>query len=281
MRAEIQSAIDLLHSDSSDAVTRSLSILQRAIYDLSMRFCRRREDAEDTSQEVLLRIAALLPHFTKPEALALWLYKVARSRCLNSRRRSKFAPAQVLSLEETVPGPKELDGFDHKSITPESLLLEAEKVEGVLEAVRRLPARQRIVLVLHDMEGLQSTEIADILQLDERAVRVRLHRARLFVRNELAVSASRLPSRPISISSRDRGCEELIQALSEYPDPAAARSICRQLENHIMHCRPCQTLLEHLETGKCPTCPPSKATAQNTSGRSVKFSKTVPLTRKR
>jgi RNA polymerase sigma-70 factor (ECF subfamily) len=274
MRTEIQAAIDLIRSNSPDAVPRSISLLQNAVYEFSMRFCGRREDAEDTSQEVLLRAVALLPHFTNAQALMLWLYKVAKSRCLNSRRRSKFAPARMLSLEEMLPGGEDPEAFYRSSTTPEALLMEAENMERVMGAVRKLPPRNRIVLVLHDMEGLQSTEIADILQLDERAVRVRLHRARLFVRAELAIAAKNglSPAPNIAAPEQDRGCEELIDALSDYPDRAAARSICRQLEHHLAHCRPCQALGELLETASCPTCLPAKSRVRTRSRQQGKLS---------
>jgi RNA polymerase sigma-70 factor (ECF subfamily) len=252
IRAELQAAIDLLHGNDPDAVVRSVSLLRKSIYRLSMRFCGRHEDAEDTSQEVLLRVAALLPRFTSAEALALWLYKVAKSRCLNSRRRSKFAPERILSLEELLTGGREVERTSSLQATsPEITLLETEKVERVLTAIRALSPRYRIVLLLHDVEELSSGEISDILQLDERAVRVRLHRARRSLRDQLA-TAGKPPRREVivpnaGIAEQDRGCEELMDALSTYPDRAAARSICREIQIHLLHCHPSRALVESLE----------------------------------
>jgi len=59
-----------------------------------------RQDAEDTMQELLLKSVASLPKFGSPKALMVWLYRVAKNRCLMSRRKSKFAPKKNLSLEE-------------------------------------------------------------------------------------------------------------------------------------------------------------------------------------
>ena len=64
-----------------------------------MKVCGQRQDAEDTMQEVLLKSVANLPKFNNPKALMVWLYKVAKNRCLMSRRKSKFAPKEDLSLE--------------------------------------------------------------------------------------------------------------------------------------------------------------------------------------
>jgi hypothetical protein len=63
-----------------------------------MQVCGQREDAEDTMQEVLLKALPYLLKFESPRALRVWLYKVAKNRCLMSRRKSKFAPKQDLSL---------------------------------------------------------------------------------------------------------------------------------------------------------------------------------------
>jgi RNA polymerase sigma-70 factor, ECF subfamily len=60
----------------------------------SARVCGQREDAEDTMQEVLLKSVLQLPKFQSPKALLVWLYKVAKNRCLMTRRKSKFAPTQ-------------------------------------------------------------------------------------------------------------------------------------------------------------------------------------------
>lgn len=59
-------------------------------------------------QEVLVKSLPYLPRFDNPRALLVWLYRVAKNRCLMNRRRSKFAPKQDLSLDELMPGRHEL-----------------------------------------------------------------------------------------------------------------------------------------------------------------------------
>src|SRR5512142_3268842 len=100
MRPELEQAVTELRTGTPEAVDRALSLLQQTVFAFSMKVCGHREDAEDTAQETLLRTAPQLPSFASPQALAVWLYKVARSRCLMSRRRSKFAPREHLSLDE-------------------------------------------------------------------------------------------------------------------------------------------------------------------------------------
>jgi RNA polymerase sigma factor (sigma-70 family) len=118
-----------------------------------MKVCGQRQDAEDTMQEVLLQSVPALSKFDSPKALMVWLYKVAKSRCLMSRRKSKFAPKEALSLEQLMPDRQELEGFATTvDRTPESALLRRENAKLLRQAVQKLPPEYRLILVLHDME---------------------------------------------------------------------------------------------------------------------------------
>src|SRR5271167_3930061 len=186
MRAEIEQAVALFRRGDDQALEQALALLQNTVFSFSMRVCGQREDAEDTMQEVLLKSLPYLPKFDSPKALLVWLYKVAKNRCLMNRRRSKFATQQELSLEELMPDRAELErlGADG-SINPEMFAIRSEEAERLREAIERLPPQNRIVLVLRDMEELTDEEVAEITGLRAGTVRVRLHRARLFVRKEL------------------------------------------------------------------------------------------------
>jgi RNA polymerase sigma-70 factor, ECF subfamily len=109
MRPEIEKAVLLLRSGDDKATEQALTLLQNTVFSFSMKVCGQRQDAEDTMQEVLVKAVPYLPRFENPKALLVWLYKVAKNRCLISRRRSKFAPKQDLSLEGLMPDRKELD----------------------------------------------------------------------------------------------------------------------------------------------------------------------------
>src|SRR5512146_2048711 len=103
MRPEIEQAVALLQQKRPDALERALDLLQQTVFSFSMKVCGHREDAEDTMQDVLLKAVPYLPKFNSSKALVVWLYTVAKNRCLMSRRRSKFAPNETLSLEELMP----------------------------------------------------------------------------------------------------------------------------------------------------------------------------------
>jgi len=260
MRSEIEQAVQLLQRGDNAALEQALALLQNTVFSFSMRVCGQRQDAEDTMQEVLLKSVPHLPKFNSPKALVVWLYKVAKNRCLMSRRRSKFAPNPDLSLEELMPDRKELEqlGSDG-SINPEAFAIRSQEAGRLRDAIQRLPPQYRIVLVLRDMEGLTDEEVAEITGLRSGTVRVRLHRARLFVRKELmralksrhwrAAVASRASSQeqPANEQPRPARCKAMFAELSNYLDEQLDDSLCEELERHLGGCEPCQAFLSSLE----------------------------------
>jgi RNA polymerase sigma-70 factor (ECF subfamily) len=222
-----------------------------------MKVCGQRQDAEDTMQEVLLKSLSNLPKFDNPKALMVWIYKVAKSRCLMSRRKSKFAPKQDLSLEQLMPDRQELQRLSGSPDgTPETSLLRRENAKRLREAVQKLPGEYRLILVLHDMEELSDGDVAEITGLRPGTIRVRLHRARLFVRKELAkLDQNRIrhqsakPAGGIHSSAlpRQRRCKEMFAELSNYLDDELDDSLCEELEKHMDGCEPCKAFLSSLE----------------------------------
>lgn len=274
MRSEIEQAIALLQRGEDKAIEQALALLQNTVFSFSMRVCRQRQDAEDTMQEVLVKSLPYLPKFDNPKALRVWLYKVAKHRCLMGRRRSKFAPAPELSLDELLPDRTELErlGVDG-SINPEMFAIRSEEAGRLRKAIQKLPPQYRIVLVLRDLEGLTDEEVAEITGLRSGTVRVRLHRARLFVRKELmkgwkprrTKTVKRISSHA-AVPERERParCKTLFRELSNYLDEQLDDSLCEELERHLDGCGPCKVFLASLEAtiercrrspAKCPTGP--------------------------
>jgi RNA polymerase sigma-70 factor (ECF subfamily) len=248
MRADVIQAVETLQRDQPGGLERALGLLQQTVFSFSMKVCGHRQDAEDTMQETLLKAASYLRRFENPQALAVWLYKVAKNHCLMSRRRSKYAPKENLSLEQLMPDRKELESLADASATaPEKALLGGEIRERLQQAIRRLPPGYRLVLVLHDMEDLSTQEIAQVMRLREGTVRVRLHRARVFLRNELGRERAKAPTAKKVDAPKPRRCKELFAALSDYLDGALDPTLCDELESHLAGCRPCEAFLASLE----------------------------------
>ena len=257
MRSEIGQVVQLIQRNDAASLEEALRLLQDMVFSFSMRVCGQRQDAEDTMQEVLFKSVPYLPKFDSPKALAVWLYKVAKNRCLMTRRKSKFAPTASLSLDELMPDLREMKKLaGETSSTPETSLLRRESASRLKAAVQKLPPAYRLILVLHDMEELSKTDIAAITGLRLGTVRVRLHRARLFVRKELAKPdrhrAKERPEQPPGKGAAPPGtraprCKELFAELSGYLDDELDDSLCEELEKHLHGCAPCQAFLATLE----------------------------------
>src|SRR5208283_93155 len=134
VNSQIEQAIEILKSGNHQDAERALATLQGVVYGFGMKVCGRHEDAQDTAQETLIRLARQLREFPDARALSVWLYKVAKTQCLMSRRKSKFAPAEMLSLDALMPKDSVLSsaGTKARQITPEEVVLNQE-LRGRLE----------------------------------------------------------------------------------------------------------------------------------------------------
>jgi RNA polymerase sigma-70 factor, ECF subfamily len=256
MRTELIDAITLLRSGNAENVEKAIRLLQGTVFAFSMKVCGHREDAEDTMQEVLMRS---LPHLAKLDdsrALAVWLYTVTRNRCWRSRRKGAHAPTQTLSLDELMPDEAELQRLlQDGTAGPEERALHGEESRLIQKAVLSLPAQYRMVLVLHDMEELDTEQVAQIMDLQPGTVRVRLHRARLAVRKAMAQLLEKGP-RPAPVRQlRGRKSNSLRAQQPVVPRPAACRGIFANLSEFLddrLQSGSCEEMRQHIEA--CPQC---------------------------
>src|SRR5579863_392655 len=237
MRADIEQAIRVMKRGERDAREKAVALLQQSVFSFSMRICGHRQNAEDNIQEVLVKSLPYLERFQNSKALAVWLYKVAKNRCLMSRRKSKFAPKTELSLEEMVPGRADLERTDGRaSVSPEEAAIRSEQGQKLREVIQLLPPHYRIVLELCDLDGLTDEEVGEITGLRPATIRVRLHRARLFVRKELAMRTkcpgNRAAHADVKAQSRKESRKD-IRKVDEQPHRVAERHSSRIIENHL------------------------------------------------
>ncbi len=145
---------------------------------------RERQAAEDVVQETFLSAITHLDQFEGRSAVGTWLYRVAYNASL-TRLREK--PSEPLPADEPEPGepplPRALVEWD---LTPEEMLMDGEARGHLDAAIAVLPESLRATFLLRDVEGLSTLETAETLGISEGAVKVRLHRARLALRERLA-----------------------------------------------------------------------------------------------
>ncbi len=273
MRPELVTATELLQRNDPSSINEAIAMLQNTVYSFSMKVCGHPQDAEDTAQEVFVRSLPHLSKITDPRALAVWLYTVARNRCWRMRRKGVHSPTSTVSLSDLLPDESELaDLLRDAKPTPEAQASSAEQSQRLQAAIMTVPAQYRLVLVLHDMEDLDTDQIARVLGIKPGTVRVRLHRARLHVRRTLAPTERRLPPhgattepRPhkrTPATARSRQCREIFANLSEYLDGRIQTPTCDQMGKHIDACQPCVAFIQDLRQAidRCrnadPLCDP-------------------------
>ena len=152
------------------------------VYSLARRMLSNDADAEDVTQDVLLQVVRKLDTFRGEAELPTWLHRVTVNAALAHRRRQARRPEQHLdvSLDCIVTHA----GSDGR--VPDRKTLDRELRQHLEGAIARLPAMYSDVFVLADVEGLPNAEIGQLLGLSLPAVKSRLHRARLMVRDALA-----------------------------------------------------------------------------------------------
>lgn len=179
--------IQAINSGRGDLFPELVRRYEQRLYTFGRRMCGNPADAEDLVQDTFLNVLRYLKDFRYETKFKNWLYRVAASTCSKQRRKSKFAPEQQESLEALEPeaAVAAADSVPEWAQMPLEKLLNEELAQTLQKAIHSLPEAYRLVVVLRDMEGFSTEEAARILNLSDANVKVRLHRARLFLREKL------------------------------------------------------------------------------------------------
>lgn len=186
---DVQLARDLMTGEA-EAFDRFVEHFRAKIFQYSWLMCGHREDAEEVSQDTLLKVFESFDQLREPEHVRSWVLRIAKNFCLMKRRRSQFAPQRELSLDEYLPAIEQDGGQVRLQIAdwsnlPDNQVLRAELQQVLDKAIAALPEIYRSVILLRDVEELSTEETAQVLEVTADAVKTRLHRARLAVRQEL------------------------------------------------------------------------------------------------
>jgi RNA polymerase sigma-70 factor (ECF subfamily) len=233
--------LDAARRGSPEAIEALLERYEPRVYRFSLKMCRHPEDARDVLQETLLALARSVTDFRGAASLSTWLYTIARSYCIKKRRRSKFAPEALVSLESE--SREAAQALPDPARGPDALL-ENERLRRALEqAIARLGPGDREVLALRDIEGLSAAETAQVTGLSVEAVKSRLHRARARVRRQLdPVLGPGGPGR-----ARARGCPDIVALFSRYLEGEIGPGTCAEMERHLEGCPRCRDTCDSLK----------------------------------
>lgn len=182
-----EEAIDLeaLRRGDKAVFARVVELYADRLYDLVLRLTGDPLEAEDVLQEAFLNAYRNIGQFEGRSNVGTWLYRIAYNAAMMHRRKREPETVSIdepLTLDDGEDVPRQF--FDWCCL-PERDLLSSEALEYMDRAIRMLPDALRAVFILRDIEGLSTTEVADVLGLTIPAVKSRLHRARLFLRERL------------------------------------------------------------------------------------------------
>jgi RNA polymerase sigma-70 factor (ECF subfamily) len=189
------------------------------VYRLAVRITGNASDAEEVVQDALWAVSRKVDTFRGTAAFSSWVYRITANTAfqkLRARRRKRHE----------VPWENLAPSFDNKGHHVETSTDWSRKVQdpairselrAVLNgAIGELPAIYRTIFVLHDVDGLSNTEIAEALQLKAGTIKARVHRTRLFLRNRLADYLGGIPRiAQVTRSTHVSGLEEKVLARTQ------------------------------------------------------------------
>jgi len=158
------------------------------IHQLALRYVKNWEDAEEVTQDVLMKVFRKIDAFRGDAALSSWIYRItfntAMSR-LRSTRASRVTEVQKSELGSQEPERAPSEPADWSSLADDHVL-RAEMRERLIESLTHLPAVYRVPVILRDIQGLSTEEASAVLKVKPQTLKSRLHRGRLMLREHLA-----------------------------------------------------------------------------------------------
>jgi RNA polymerase sigma-70 factor (ECF subfamily) len=264
MTTQDSELLDAARSGDRRALELLFARHQARVYRFGRKMCGDEGDAQDVLQETFIAAARTLPSFRGASSVSTWLYTIARSFCIKHRRTSKFAPTHVESLDQDPDGAHQVP---HPDRSPEEIA-SGRQLQGVLDAaIDALEPMYREVLILRDVEGLSAPEVAEALDLTVEAVKSRLHRARLMVRERVAPSLGR----PDLGAAPGPGCLDVVEAFSRRLEGEIDGTACADLEEHLKACPTCRGRCDSLKAtlsmckraGEAPVPPAVESTVRD------------------
>ncbi|MCS6993570.1 MAG: sigma-70 family RNA polymerase sigma factor [Anaerolineales bacterium] len=184
--AEPPLSLQALQAGDRAEFARLVEVYSTPIYRLALKMLAREQDAEDVLQNTFLKALQHIREFEGRSSLSTWLYRIAANEALMLLRRKRpevSIDEEASEAEESLPLPEQ---FTDWCCLPEQEFATTEARRQLDQAIQKLPEKLRVVFLLRDIEGLSIKETGEVLNLTETAVKTRLLRARLALREHLA-----------------------------------------------------------------------------------------------
>jgi RNA polymerase sigma-70 factor (ECF subfamily) len=177
-----------LKKEDAAAFEELLRRYEPKVYGLARSVTRSESDAQDSLQDTFLSVYRKIESFNEEASLSTWIYRIAINAALMKVRKRR-RDERTLPLDDYMPqydegGYRTIAGPDWP-LRGDEVLLCRELAQILRESILALPHDYRSVFILRDQEGLSTGEVASILELSVPALKSRLHRARLFLRERI------------------------------------------------------------------------------------------------
>jgi len=179
-------SLEALQAGDAEEFSRLVESYSNKIYRLAIKMLNQQQDAEDVLQETFLKAYRGIKSFDGRSKISTWLFRIATNEALMILRRKHPDLVSIDEPVETEDGEQEPVQIIDWCCLPENELLSEETREKLDAAVQKLPESLRIVFILRDIDDLSTHETAEVLDLSDTAVKTRLSRARLRLREELS-----------------------------------------------------------------------------------------------
>lgn len=161
-----------------DAFEELIKDYKKTAYNIALRVLRNVEDAEDASQEALIKVYKSIQNFNMQSSFKSWMYRIVVNTCIDFKRKKNI---NAVSIDENVDlgGNKEFQReIADNSNNPESLIEKNFNSKLINDAVNRLEDDFKTIIILRDIQGFSYSEISEILSCNLGTVKSRLNRAR-------------------------------------------------------------------------------------------------------
>ena len=156
------------------------------VFRAAYRVLQNEQDAEDVLQETFLSVYKKIGHFRGDSKLSSWLYRIASNAAIDFLRAKQRKEGQEMQFDDIEDSDDRYDPVDKDTLLPEAALLQEESLERIRAALAEMPVKLRAAYLLYMVEGLSMAETAGRLEIKLSAAKVRIHRARKFLKAYLA-----------------------------------------------------------------------------------------------
>ena len=190
-RTQDRQLIARLQSGDQGAVQELADRYSSRIYQLALRHMKNREDAEEVTQDVLLKVSRKVGSFRGDSALSSWIYRITVNTAMSRLRTSRLARAaererdRIEATRDEEAAPRAERHPADWSRMPDEELLRAQLRRATTQAIQELPEIYRAPVVLRDIQGLTTEEASLRLHLKDQTLKSRLHRGRVMLRRRL------------------------------------------------------------------------------------------------